>query len=275
MTRYFLVATILIATSIIGNCQNIPTCKDLRKMVFFQYIKNSNEHYIIYEDDNYEKDVNEITGDTTLLQNDWLSDSIYSQKLISSNDQRVVKATKFFKKHKIVNEITTIASEYLVLNVYLDKIGKKPIATDTLWFNPKAIVPDTRLFEHIPAEPKFDASSFKDTSKYALLYFVRPSNIWGCAISHPVYCNDIFMCSVRNNSGYVFKIFREGTIKLAYKEKHCKAQPIVSLDIKFGKSYYFYTKISGGLAPIIRERTGVYRLSKTIGEKIFSKVRVR
>ena len=60
-----------------------------------------------------------------------------------------------------------------------------------------------------------------------------------------VYFNDAIMCAAKNNTGYLFKIFKEG--QFVIKSKLLKDKVEVKLDIKFGKSYYVKSMIDWGI----------------------------
>ena len=60
-----------------------------------------------------------------------------------------------------------------------------------------------------------------------------------------VYFDDNLMCVAKNNSGYIFKILKEGVFEV--KSKLLKDEAAVKVDVKFGKTYYVKSSIKWGI----------------------------
>jgi hypothetical protein len=212
-------------------------CQDIKTGIFYYYPKNSTGPYIVYMTDGFEKDIDMITGDTTLWEIDRIDDCSYKQLLIATNDRNVTEGNrKALKKHKIISKTLAITDDYLIYADYLDKISDQPFARDTAWFHEKIDYKNSAVYQRITDSSYITNAHFTDTSKYALLYVYRPGRTMRIFDRYPIYINDVFICEAKNKIGYLFKIYKEGTY--TFKSRIYYNADSVAVDIKFGKTYY-------------------------------------
>src|SRR6185437_15235902 len=74
-----------------------------------------------------------------------------------------------------------------------------------------------------------------DTSKYAILYVYRPSNLIGALIAYDLHVDDKVVCRVKNGKKHIIKIYKEGSIAVWAETEVRKS---VKLNVKFGEGYY-------------------------------------
>lgn len=216
------------------------TCADIKTGAFHLYPKNSADHFIDVREGEYVRETKMNTGDTSLYKINWLSDCTYSLQYISGSEKMPDETAKFFKKHKLVYEMFAVTNNYYVYKGYIDKVSNLPISTDTVWFKEKAtVVNNTTYIQVTLAEAKI-----KDTSKYALLYIYRPGKITNSLADFFIYFNDNLMCVASNNSGYIFKLFKEG--KYQVKSRLLKDESTIDIDVKNGQTYYIKSMIHWG-----------------------------
>lgn len=211
------------------------TCADLKNGVFHNYPVTVNKHYLIRKDGEFQVETDLEDGDSTVWKVNWTDDCVYTLKYISGG-KIAEEVLKVLKKHKFAYEITRITNEYYVYKGYLDNTSNNPIQADTMWFTERAHITNNELFRLIPDEAILRKEHFRDTSKYAVLYLYRPGKITNSRGNYLVYFNDNMMCVATNNSGYIFKILKEGQFNIS--SRLYKDQSSVQVDIKFGKVYY-------------------------------------
>ena len=220
------------------------TCKDLKNGIFHSYPKNSSQHYISTRDDEFQYETNINTGDTTLWQIKWQNDCSYTLKYISGSgtDEATIK---FLKKHKLTYEIINITTEYYVFKGYVDKTSNLPIQVDTMWLTEKTNPANNEIYRQVANNQALKKAHFSDTSSYAVLYVYRPGNLKHSLSNYLVYFDDNILCVAKNNSGYIFKIMKEGQFNL--KSKLNKDESSVKLNVKFGKTYYIKSMVHWGM----------------------------
>jgi hypothetical protein len=216
---------------------SVRSCKDLQKGIFYSYPKNSPDLYIIYVTDGFEKDVNTITGDSTIWKITSTGDCTSIAQFISSTDRYSEKDRKVLLKHKLFSRVTAITADYYTYTTYLEGVKKIPLLQDTVWLHKKSGI-STQIYEKITNTADVHIN---DTSKYALLYVYRPGKTSVMFDKYPIYFNDVFVCEASNKVGYVFKIYTEGTYTL--KSRLNKNADSVSVNMKFGKAYYVRSDI--------------------------------
>jgi len=221
-------------------------CKDLKSGFFHSYPKNSADHYICRREDNRQYESNAITGDSIIWEIKWLDDCTYSLKYISGNIKMSDESLTMLQKHKLVFQIESIKEDYYVFTGHLDKASNKAFNKDTLWLSEKINPVSNELVKFVPDPNTLKKDKFSDTSKYAVLYLFRPGKLTNSLGNYPVFFNDeVALCILQNNSGYVFKILKEGTYSV--KSKLNKDEASTKLDIKFGKTYYVKSMIHWGI----------------------------
>lgn len=225
-------------------CQPKLSCADLKNGVFHSYPKNTSDHYLSKRDDEFQYETNIVTGDTTTWKINWLNDCTYSLKYISGNNKMTDEVSKLVKKHKFVYEISNLTPDYYIFKGYIDKTSNIAFQTDTMWLTEKAVIPNNEIFKQIPNTSLLKKEHFSDTSKYAVLYVYRPGKLTNSLSNYLIYFNDDIMCVGKNNTGYIFKIMKEGRFEL--KSKLYKDESSIKIDLKFGKVYYVKSMVHWG-----------------------------
>ena len=229
-----------------AQCQQMqPECSDIKNGYFYFYPKNSTDHYIDTRNGNIAIEINSKTGDSTVWDVQWKNDCIYSLKYKYGNEKMTAEQTDILEQHKLVYEILTITDEYYTFRGYLDKTSGNPIQTDTMWLHQKINVGSNALFKQEKNNFFLKREHFSDTSKYAVLYIYRSGKILNCMLNHLIYLDDVAMCICKNNSGYIFKIYKEGQHTLMSKLN--KDETSIRLDIKFGEKYYIKSIVFWGV----------------------------
>lgn len=217
------------------------TCLELRSGIFHNYSKNGKEHFVCRREEEYQYETNLTRGDSVVWKINWVDDCTYTLKYISGTGVADDATMKILKKHKLAYEVTKLSDNYYVYKGYLDNTSGTLFESDTMWVSEKAIVTNNELFEQLPNESLLRKQHFGDTSKYAVVYIYRPGKFTNSIGNYLIYCNDNVMCAVKNRSGYIFKIFKEG--KVSFRSKLLKDESAVTVDIKFGKTYYVKSMI--------------------------------
>lgn len=222
-----------------------PTCEDLKYGIFHYYPKNSSDHDVNIREGEFVREINSKSGDSIIWQIKWVDECVYSLKYISGNRPIPEENLKFIKKHKLVYEIGRITKDYYLFKGYVDKVSDLPIQTDTMWLNEKINRVSNEVFKPVANNSILKKAKFSDTSKYAVLYLYRPKKLSNSLGNYFVYFDDNLMCVAKNNSGYIFKILKEGTFEV--KSKLLKDESAVKVNVKFGKAYYIKSSIKWGI----------------------------
>ncbi|MEO7523519.1 MAG: hypothetical protein ABIT58_05455 [Ferruginibacter sp.] len=262
--------TIFILSPCFLHAQNSKlTCVDLRKGIFHMYPKNSADHYLIIRENEIVNEINTITGDSTLWEVKWPEDCVYSLKYISGSKKMDDKSRSFFEKHKLVYEVLNVTNDYYAFKGYIDNISSNPIVSDTIWLNEKATVVNNEIFKQIQNDPT-TKPYLSDTSKYAILYVYRPGKIMNSLGNYVIYFDDNLMCIGKNNTGYIFKIFKEGNFEL--KSKLFKDESAVKINVKFGNVYYVKSMIHWGINKLYNFKLEMANVDHQVGQSEVLKV---
>jgi len=220
------------------------TCKDLHTGILYSYPKNSSDRYVIERDEKFQKEVILNSNDSILYEIKWKDDCTYAQKYVSGGKKLPKEALDILAKHDLVSEIESITADYYTYALYLDKKSNLPISKDTMWLHEKAVIANNELFTPYKTRTIPRKDHFSDTSKYAVLYIYRPGKFTNSLANFVVYLDDNILWVAKNNSGYVFKILKEG--KLNIKSRLMKDESSADVDFKFGKVYYVRSAIKWG-----------------------------
>lgn len=165
--------------------------------------------------------------------------------MFSSSSKIDEQTLGVLKKHKLLYEILTITNTYYLFRGFVDKTSNPPIVADTMWLIEKATVTNNELFSKITNTASLKKAHFSDTSKYAVLYVYRPKKLGNSMSNYMIYFDDNYLCAGQNNTGYVFKILKEGSFQV--KSRLNKSESAVRLDVRFGKSYFIKSMVNWGL----------------------------
>ncbi len=241
---FLLVALFSVFSTICANGQSKLSCADIKTGQFYFYAKNSTTRYRDVRDDKYVYEYDLDKGDSSVWKLDWLDDCTYSMKHVSGNAAMTPEMKDFVKKHPVVCRIENITEDYYTFKSYIDKPKGNAVLTDTMWLHEKVHFGDNLLFEQIPGRQAFRKARFSDTSKYAAVYIYRPgkfSNSWGDYI---LYMDDVPMCLMKNNTGYMFKLLKEGDH--IFTSRLDKDSAAITFKTEVGKSYYLKPSIKWG-----------------------------
>ena len=222
-----------------------PVCTNVHRGTFYIYPKNSGEKYVDTRDEEYVHETNITTGDTSLWKVKWLNDCTYSLSLVEQSGEKADAIKAVMKKHTLVYKIKSVTNEYYVFDGYFDKTTNPLIQTDTMWMTEKAIVANNELFKYVPDSLLANAQKISDTSRYALLYVYRPGKLMLSLSDFLVYFDNNPMCVMHTNTGFVFKILKEGTFEL--KSRQFKAEQAIPITVQFGKVYYVKAAVDWGV----------------------------
>ena len=263
----------LVFSAIIIHAQT--NCVALHRGVYYFYPKNSNYHYTEYFDDNLQHEVNNTTGDTALWSVHWNSDCEYECKYIAGSIKTDDKMTSFLKKHTLVYVIETVTPDYYLFKGYIDnKKNHQPIQIDTMWMNEKTGLTSNTLFEYVPDTSVITKQHFTDTSQFALMYIYRPGKLALSLATNLLYFDDNGLCVSRNNTGYVFKILKEG--KYTLRTSIMKDSVQLPVDIRFGNRYYIKSDIHWGIhSRLYNFKLELSSVDAATGSKEFREVKIR
>jgi hypothetical protein len=253
--------------------QNDPvTCADLKNGVFHSYPKNSADHYISEREDEYQKETNLTTGDTSSWQIKWKGNCTYSLKYLGGN-KLPQEQLDFLKKHTLIYEVGRITNEYCLVTGHVDKTSNPVIQIDTMWFNERTNVISNLLFNPVPNAGALKRDHFSDTSKYAVVYIYRPKKLGISMSNYLVYFDDNIMWIAKNRSGAIFKILKEGRFEI--KSKMLKDQSAVNVDVKFGNTYYIKSMVHWKLYKGYNFKLEMAQVEPEQGKSEFSEVSIQ
>jgi len=209
------------------------SCSDIKSGTFYSYPKNTNERWKIIRDGSMEKDINLATGDTSVWQINWPNECHFKMKYLSGGKLKKEEA-QLFKSHVLLLSVEANNANYYLANYYLDKKGRSPFLIDTFWKMERPAT-DKRIFSELePVEIR--RLRFKDTSQYALLYVYRSGKFVGSLADYILKCDDVAMARMSNRSAYVFRIWKEGPLRIIGETINHEDR--AETDIVFGHKYY-------------------------------------
>lgn len=236
------IVSILAAVNVLG--QTGAGCSDYKEGIFYTYQKNTTARLVIYRSGNEQKEVNPDNGDSALWKIEWLNDCSYTLKLKATNIQWKPAVLKVLNEHKFVYTILKADSAYYTFKGSVDNSSNPKIIEDTIWLSEKLHPGNTELFKQVRTEA--EAGRITDTSKYALLYIFRPGKLTNSLSSYMVYFDNIPLCVAANNSGYIFKLLKEGRYQVM--SRLFKDEAVVDIDVKFGQVIYVKSMIHWGIS---------------------------
>ena len=225
--------------------QNKPSCTQIHEGVFYNYPRNTADKYMDIREGDYVHETNTVTGDTSLWKIKWNDDCTYMLSLVDMNGKLEQQTRDLMKKHKLLFTINKLTNDYYTYTGYFDKTSNLPLVNDTMWMHEKVNIVSNELFKQVPGDQVFKKPAISDTSQYALLYVYRPGKLKLSMANYLVYFDNNLMCVAQNNSGFVFRILKEGKFEL--KSRLNKDESSLPLDIHFGKIYFVKTEIQWGM----------------------------
>ena len=230
-------------------------CGAFRRGVFHVYQASTGNHYIIYRDGAREKEVIDGKGDSTLWNIEWQGDCDYTLEYISGNIQLTDKEEKFLRKHKLAYHLQPAGADYCVYTETIDKPSGTLIEKDTIRLHEVAFsLHPTPVALQLRSEAALRSLHFSDTSHYAVIYIYRPKKVKLSWSPYNMYINDNLVCVMKNNSGFLFAVFKEGDVTV--KSQIAKDTCSLVLNVKFGQLYYVRSTNEWGI-----HRTGTSKLA--------------
>jgi hypothetical protein len=127
----------------------------------------------------------------------------------------------------------------------------------------------TSLLAISPGKIKCPELLGDDSAAYALLYVYRPNALGGSFVSYNLYLDDSLLCRVKNNTRFIFKLYKEGLAKVSAK---AGVTYNVELNVKFGESYYIFCALDAGFP---HSTPHLLIKDESIGSKDFEMVKGR
>lgn len=218
-----------------------------------------------------QKETDLTNGDTSLWKVLWKNDCVFTTKYISGNSKITEEALAFMKKHKILYEIKNVTADYFTYQTFIDKTTNLPIESDTVWMHKKENFVSNKIFEPLTNNKDLHKPHFTDTAKYALLYVYRPGKLTNSLSNYPLYFDGNIMCFMKNNSGYIFKILKEGSFEI--RSNLLNDESSVKLDVKFGNRYYAKSMMHWGIQKNLNNfKLEIKIMPNDTGEEEFDKV---
>lgn len=250
-----------------------PSCSDLHSGIFYFNPKKTIDRFVEIMDEKYEHERNVITGDTALWSVRWNGKCGFTSSYISGNTIHNRKTQEFLKSHDLYYKIENITADYFLFSGYVDDAGGKLIQQDTMWISEKIVIGGNGLFEKLNDTGQIQRSKYGDTSQYALLYIFRPKKFTNSLSNFSVYLDNNAFCIAKNNTGYVYKILKEGTFTL--RSGLFKDTASLPVNIRFGKRYYIRSGIDWGMyRHLYNFKLDLAELSADEGSSEFEKVRL-
>ena len=249
----------------------VPTCANLKNGVFHYYPKNSADHDVNIRVGDLAQEISSKTSDTIVWETKWIDECTYTLKYRLGNLHTNDESLQLLKKHKLVYEIGRITKDYYLFTGYVDKVSNTPIQIDTMWLYEKGNKINNELFKPVASNSILKKAKFSDTSKYAVLYLYRPKKFSLSLSNYVVYFDNSLMCVAQNNTGFIFKILKEGTFEV--KSKFLKDQSSVNLNIKFGKVYYIKSMVNWAITSrLYNFRLAMANMPEEKGSEEFNEV---
>ena len=248
-----------------------PACKDFKMGIFHAYPRNTGSHFIIYREGDIEKDIDLTHKDTSLWKIEWDGDCTYIETYLSGNTKMSGEMADFLKKHSLVYNISSVTKDYYTYSEHIDKVSGTLLETDTAWVGEKTSSSDNvALFQQIQNSQLLRKRHFSDTSKYAVLYIYRPGKLTNSLAGFEVYLEDDLISVMKNRSGFIFAIRKEGHFTLTSRlDKDVCPLPV---DIHFGKKYFIRSSIKWGFYHMRNYKLEMALVGETEGQADFDAV---
>lgn len=214
------------------------------KGTFHIYFATSGQHYIVYRDDQIQREVYDGSMDTIFWHINWLNDRDFTLQYVPNGTPRSKEQEKFLKKHKLYYHLQPGGKDFCVYTETVDKADGALVQKDTMWSH-EISSPRLSSIMLVRSESGLRGMHFSDTSNYAVIYLYRPLTGTFSGSSIDIYAQDHVICSMENSTHYIFAVYRQGAFKLTgrFDRDTCP----ISLNIEPGKSYYVRCKMDWGI----------------------------
>jgi hypothetical protein len=130
----WIISLVVILCPFLCYCQyHTPICADLRECIVYSRSQDRHEPYKIFITGSTFKQVNLITGDSSLWEIQWVEECGFIIKYLSGNDAFDEGQKRYLQQHVIAMKIEHITPGYYLYSAYRDRIGHRLYARDTLW----------------------------------------------------------------------------------------------------------------------------------------------
>jgi hypothetical protein len=110
----------------------VTNCKAFHNGVFHVFQATSGDHYVIYRDDQTEREVVAAKGDSTVWNIQWLDDCNYTLQYVSGNVKLTGRQANFVKKHKLFYHLSPAGKDYCLYVETIDGPSGILIEKDTM-----------------------------------------------------------------------------------------------------------------------------------------------
>jgi hypothetical protein len=219
-------------------------CSIFHKGIFHVYLATSGQHYIVYRDDQTQKEVVDGSTDTLVWHINWLDDCDYTAQYVPNGALLTKEQQKFFKKHKFCYHLQLAGKDFCVYTKTVDKPDGEFVQKDTMWSH-EISNPRSATIRLVGSESLLRGMRFSDTSSYAVIYFYRPLTGTFSGSSIDIYAEDHVIFSMENSAHYILAVYRKGAFK--FTGRFARDTCPISLNIEPGKSYYVRCKMDFGI----------------------------
>ena len=108
-------------------------------------------------------------------------------------------------------------------------------------------------------------------ANFAIVYLYRPGKLTNSLSDFIVYLNDDAICVAKNNTGYTFKILREGPVKFTSRIHNDLFD--LPVEIEFGKTYYIKSMIHWGFFKGKNYRLEIANVEKSKGQDEYAELK--
>ena len=243
----------------------------LKSGIYYSYPSDGTAPYMFIRNGNIQIEKRINKPDSIVWKIEWKNDNTYTLEFVSSNMELPKKTLSVLRKNKMIYRVGVTTEDYYTYKGYLNTTNSMQIQSDTIWLTPKVSYSENALFVPVADISQVSTPDFSDTSRYAVLYIYRPWKLSNSLSNHLVFANENIMCVSQNNKGYIFKILREGPLKLS--SRLFKEFSDLTIDIRFGKEYYVRSKTDWTIASekLYNFRLKTEEVDNDIGAKEFKK----
>jgi hypothetical protein len=269
--RSFLIFTLLLVGSNLGNCQTSNDCSNLATGTFYSYPKNSANRFVTYRQKDTAKEFDLDKGDSTLWKVDWKDNCSYTLKYMRGSRKLTGQEANLVKNHELFYTIKMVTDNYYVFNGYIDNAKGFSLGEDTMWLNEKVNYKPSRMFERIPNLSVLKRANFSDTSKYALVYMYRPDKFTNSlGQGYPIWLDGLPLATLANREGFIFKVFQPGSHKVSFFFD--KTESFYTIDFFPGKVYYLKSWINWNMVKFKPAVIEMKQMPMETGKKEFEQL---
>lgn len=237
-------------------------CEFFKEGEFHFYEKQTGQHITIKNKKNSSKQFFD-SGDSTSWRIKWLSGCRFTMQYLTGSIPLSKKDEKLLYNHFIAYEINTVTEDFFTYTSFRDDFSGKVLTKDTMWRDARTDVSLPAATEYVTLDKKIEPDS-----SFALVYVYRPYKLVGFAVSYRIYFGEHLVGFLKNNSGYGFKVSKEGD--LVVRGNIYNGNTEVTINVKKGNTYYIHTELKTGL---VKGKVGMDVRSEAEAQKELKKIR--